>query len=106
MNSQAFETRTREVGGAVSRRTSLLTLGGAALTAVAHPSVSAAKNKKNKSGGTCKKKLTQRCNLNKTQCTSTVTTFCNGDASCIAKLTPCCDECFSNEFLVCFRSKE
>ena len=104
MNTHPLETFTRQVGAAVTRRTSLLTLGGAVLTAAAaHPDVSAARKK---SGNTCKRKSTERCNRNKTQCASSVTTFCNGDASCIAKLTPCCDECFSNAFLVCFSSKE
>jgi hypothetical protein len=92
MNSHALETLTR--------RASLLTLGGAALATVARPSVSAA------SGTTFKDKLKKRCRRNKSRCVDSVTAFCGVSEQCIASVTPCCDECFSGAFFTCFLSKE
>lgn len=101
MNSHAFETLSRQAGAALTRRTSLLTLGGAALVAtVAHPGVAAA------SGSGCRKKLKKRCRQSKTQCVSSVEINCNGDPGCIALTTPCCDECFTGGFLKCLGSVE
>jgi hypothetical protein len=99
MNSQALETATRRAAAAVSRRSSFLTLGGAALAAtMARPDIGEAKKK----GKNCKKKEKQRCNNDTDACISTLTTACMGDATCIAELTPCCETCSANGFLTCF----
>ena len=101
MNSHAFETFSRQAGAALTRRASLLTLGGAALAAtVTHPSTSKA------SGSTFKNKLKKRCQRNKTHCINSVHDFCSGNELCVGSVTPCCDECFSDEFFVCFLTKE
>jgi hypothetical protein len=100
VNSHTFDTLTRQARGGITRRGSLLTLGSAALAAtMANPGVSVA------SGGGFKKKLKKRCGQNKTRCKESVVTICDGAELCIASFTPCCDECFSNPFLICFLSK-
>jgi hypothetical protein len=99
VNSHTFDTITRQARSVVTRRASLLTLGGAALAAtVANPGAAAA-------DGGFKKKLKKRCNQNKTNCVNSMDAFCNGVEECIASLTPCCGECFSNPFIICFLSK-
>ena len=101
MNRHAFDTVARQARGMVTRRASLLTLGGAALAAtVANPGVSVA------SGGGFRKKLKERCDQNKIRCVSLVPASCNDDPGCIALTTPCCDECFSGGFLDCIQSIE
>jgi hypothetical protein len=96
MNAQTFESLTRRAA-AVSRRASLATLGGAAMTA-ASSRVSEAK----KGGQSCGKKQKKKCNQNKSDCTAEVVVACNGSSDCVTALTPCCDECFSAGFLTCF----
>ena len=101
MSTRAFDFFTRQAA-AVSRRASLATLGGAALaTTLAKPDVSKAK----KGGQSCGKKQKKKCNNNETQCIATGTAQCNsqgGDpAQCLAIINLCCQECFSNDFLVC-----
>jgi hypothetical protein len=98
MITQAFESVTRQAAAAVSRRTSLLTLGGAALAAsIATPDVSEAKK-----GKDCKKKEKQRCSKDAAACKTTVIDVCEDEAACLAALTPCCDECSANGFFTCF----
>jgi hypothetical protein len=100
VNSHTFDTLTRQARGVVTRRGSLLTLGGAALAAtMANPGVSVA------SGGGFRKKLKRRCDQNKTKCVSSMNAFCNEVEECIAALAPCCDECFSNPFIIYFLFK-
>jgi hypothetical protein len=100
VNSHTFDTLTRQARGVVTRRGSLLTLGGAALApTMANPGVSVA------SGGGFRKKLKRRCDQNKTKCVSSMHAFCNEVEECIAALAPCCDECFGNPFIICFLSK-
>jgi hypothetical protein len=101
MAARAIDTVMRDVAAGVSRRTSLLTLGGAALAAaVAKPDVSEAKKKK--SGDKCKKKEKQRCSNDAATCRLLLPGGCQGDPDCIALLTPCCDSCSSSKFLSCF----
>jgi hypothetical protein len=101
MSMRAFDTFTRQAGAVVSRRSSLLTIGGAAAAATAiSPVVGDAKKKKNKDK--CKKKEKQRCNNDAEECKDSVVLGCEGNAECIASLTPCCDTCSADGFLVCF----
>jgi hypothetical protein len=101
MNTQAFERLTRRAAATVSRRASLLTLGGAAVAA-ATPGITKAGKKSQSCGG----KLKKRCTQNKTQCIAPLTDICNGSADCIATLSPCCDECFSGGFVACLAAIE
>lgn len=102
MDSQAFETLTRRTAEGISRRSSLLTLGGAALAAtMATPDVSQAKKKK-KSGDKGKEKEKKRCNNDAAACKSTVQSLCDptDPATCLI-LQNCCEECSANGFLEC-----
>lgn len=107
MNSRVFDTFTRHAASVVPRRTSLLTLGGAALAtnaAVAHPGFGAARKK---SGNTCKKKAKQRCANDAAACRARLLAFCEDFPpadECAAPVNPCCDTCSANEFLVCYRA--
>ncbi len=98
MSIRAFDVVTRRAAATVSRRQSLLALGGAALgSVVARPGVATAK----KGGESCGKKQKKKCNQNKGQCIPTLTALCAGSAACLAEGLPCCDECFSATFLTC-----
>lgn len=98
MRTGPFDTVTRHAGAAVSRRTSLLTLGVAPFAAAAtRPDISSAKKK---SGIDCKKKEKQRCTNDAAACRATVTAvFCPGRADYCAKVLPSCDECTADGFL-------
>jgi hypothetical protein len=100
MSMRAFESVTRQAAAAVSRRASLVTLGGAALAAVAtKPGVSEAKKKK--SGNASKKKAKQRCSRDAAVCKAELPAACNGIAECVALLTPCCETCSAGGFVTC-----
>jgi hypothetical protein len=99
VSEQIIDTITRRAAGAVSRRTSLLALGGMALVAVtAAPSAAKGgkkgkKPKKRKGGngsdGTGFGPLAQaRCASQVDQCRAIVTDLCE-DAECLGKIVCC-----------------
>jgi hypothetical protein len=100
MSTSAFETLTRQAADAVSRRSSLLTLGGAAVAAgVTNTGVSDAKKKKGKD---CKKKEKQRCNNDAAACKATIQPLCDpGDPASCLEAQACCEECSADGFLTC-----
>lgn len=98
MRTQRFDVLSRNVAAGVSRRASLLTLAGAAATAMsAMPRPSAAR----KGGRSCGKKQQKHCRSNRSDCLAQVPAACQKDAECQTLLSPCCDECFSAAFLGC-----
>lgn len=103
MNSTAFDTVMRRLGEGVSRRGSLLTLGGAAVAAtMASPDVSGAKKKGKKKGQDCKNKEKQRCNKDAEACKDTIQPLCDpGDPATCLILQNCCEECSANGFIEC-----
>jgi hypothetical protein len=99
MSTHAFDAVTRRAAAGISRRSSLLTLGGAALAAtLAGPQLGVAKKKKGKD---CKKKEKQRCTNDAAACRTTILINCEDPAGC-PEFLPCCDECSANGFLTCF----
>lgn len=96
----------------LSRRRSLLTLGGAAmaLTAAAavEPGYARKKNKnKNKNGrkgkgANCQKLEEERCANDTAACKATLQPLCNEDnvAECLA-IQACCEQCSAGGFLTC-----
>jgi hypothetical protein len=100
MSMSAFDAFTREAAAGVSRRGSLLTLGGAALAAgVTNAGVSEAKKKK---GKVCKKKEKQRCNNDAAACKTTLQPLCDpGDPAACLQAQACCEECSADGILTC-----
>lgn len=99
MSTPAFDAVTRRAAG-LSRRGSLLTLGGAALAAgLAVPRLGDAKKKKKK-GKDCKKKEQQRCNNDISACETTVLINCQDPEGCPEALL-CCQSCSASGFLSC-----
>lgn len=96
MSTATFDAFTRRAADGVSRRASLMTLGGAVLAAVAaNPTIAEAKkNKKTKKKA--KMKAKQQCQQQVAECQTSIQTFCqqqfnNGSASgCESLLQPCC----------------
>jgi GH24 family phage-related lysozyme (muramidase) len=92
MNANAFDAFTRRTAAAVSRRKSLLTIGGAALGAtVAAPFVVEADLKKKE----CKKKCKKKCETQVEQCENEVRQLCNDlgaelEQECRDALLDCC----------------
>jgi hypothetical protein len=73
VNNRIVDTFTRDTASAVSRRTSLLTLGGGALAAMTGPAIAAAgKSGKNAS----RKNADKRCKRQKVQCLSAIAEYC------------------------------
>jgi hypothetical protein len=100
MSTHAFDTITQRAAVGLSRRSSLLTLGGAALAAtIAAPDLSEAKKKK---GPDCKKKEKQRCNSDAAACKSTINAICELEPAQCAAVLACCDTCSAAGFLTCF----
>ncbi len=99
----------------LSRRRSLLTLGGAVFAATAAAAVepgSANKRKKNGrkgSGADCQTQEQQRCGNDATECKATVQILCTvedvGVQQCLA-IRECCEECSAGGFLTCFRAAQ
>jgi hypothetical protein len=99
MNGTAFDTITLRAAAAISRRSSLLTLGGAALgVTLAAPLVAEA--------GKAGKKARKKCKKQVGKCKTVVAEFCStieadtrsrqviasgGEAECLAVLNPCCE---------------
>ena len=95
---QLFDALSHNVAAGVSRRASLLALGGTAAAAMsAMPRTSEAK----KGGQSCGKGQQQRCRSIWGDCLAQVPVACQNDAECQALLSLCCDECFSTAFLRC-----
>jgi hypothetical protein len=92
MNANAFDAFTRRTAAAVSRRKSLLTIGGAALGAtVAAPFLAEADLKKKE----CKKKCKKKCKNQVEQCENEVRQLCNDlgaelEQECRDALLDCC----------------
>jgi hypothetical protein len=98
MRTHAFDAVTRRHAAGVSRRSSVLTLGGAALAAaIATPELSHAKKKKGKD---CKKKEKQRCSNDIEACETTINLSCNDPAGCPEALL-CCQSCSAEGFFEC-----
>lgn len=101
MNDRIFDTVTRDAATAVTRRASLLSIGGAALAAaMAVPAIAEA----GKSG---KKNADKRCKKQKSQCLAAFAEFCASleePQICEAFLSPCCEpltRCNAGEAITC-----
>jgi hypothetical protein len=94
MSEHTFDAFTRH---AATRRTSLATLAGAAMTAglLTQIGLAAKDNKDKQKAKKAKKKLQKRCNQQKAQCQ---TALIGADAQ--AALA-CCNSCFSGDFFAC-----
>lgn len=101
MNGSAFDAFARHAAAAVSRRTSLLTLGGAALTAAIAAPVAANANE-------ARKKVKKKCKKQGKQCRSATIEVCEGNQNCVDSLVPCCAflaRCKAGAYLDCFFSQ-
>jgi hypothetical protein len=99
MSENAFDVFTRDIGDAVSRRASLMTLGGAALVAAlaGAPAAEAKKNnnkKAKKAKKRARRRLQQTCDAQPGQCQTAVQAFCANQGmrsqSCLQQLSRCC----------------
>jgi hypothetical protein len=101
VSEEIIDTVSRHAAGAVSRRVSLLALGGMALAAMTAVPAAAKGGKKGKKGKKRKggaggssnagEQLVQaRCASQVDQCRTSFTPVCQGDAGCLARLS-CCD---------------
>jgi hypothetical protein len=93
MTQQRFDGFTHRAAGAVSRRQSLLALGGAALAAgLAAPATAEAKKNPAKKA---KNKVERTCNRTKERCRTVLASLGEG------KALPCCERCLTSDFLIC-----
>ena len=83
MNDNTFDSITRHAAVTVSRRMSLLALGGAGLTAAAAPTMAA--------GGKAGKKARKLCRRQREQCRAFFVERCQGSQNCLEALLPCCE---------------
>ena len=100
MRTHVLNLLTRRAASQVTRRHSLLTLGGAALsaTAIAQPERASARKKKGKD---CGKKERQRCNADAETCRSLILAQCELDPAGCQALAACCDTCSADGLLRC-----
>jgi hypothetical protein len=100
MSEQSFDAFTRRAAQAVSRRQSLMALGGATLAAAAaKPSIAEAKKNKNKKA---KKKAKKKCKQQVPQCEAAV-----AQANGIPQQIQCCQflsNCNAGSFVQCIAS--
>ena len=90
MNGIGFDAVARRAAAVVSRRTSLLALGGLALGA-ATQSAPVGANKKKKKKKDRDDNGNQRCQNQKQQCLDSVEDSCNDNVPCENACKPCCD---------------
>jgi ribulose kinase len=86
MHGATFDALTRRTATAVSRRSSLVALGGAALGTAAAPW--------HASAGKAGKKAKKKCRKQVNKCKNAVRDYCNTLMSfeeCLDELLPCCD---------------
>ena len=96
MSEQHFDAFTRRAAQAVSRRSSLMALGGATLAAVvAKPAITDAK--KNKSNKKAKKKARKKCKKQVGQCE----TFLGAQFPQGLQCCPFLSNCDTTQFLSC-----
>ena len=112
MSEEIIDTVSRRAADAVSRRASLLALGGMALAAVATSPAAAKAGKRGKrrkkrkgdSGNIAEQLIQARCASQGDQCRTIFAQICNGGADCLASLR-CCDSfatCDAVGALSCF----
>ncbi|HYI14929.1 MAG TPA: hypothetical protein VEX37_06040 [Thermomicrobiales bacterium] len=102
MREHVFDRLTRGTAGALSRRQSLMTLGGAALAnaLAGSPAVQAGKDSKK-----VKKRFKKKCKRQVDPCELALTVLCQGQAACMAMVLPCCSTlktCKAGTSLDCF----
>lgn len=89
----------------LSRRRSLLLLGGAVATTltVAEP-VAARKNRRQRKGADCQKRERQRCSNDAGACKASVLPLCSplNPDGCLT-IQACCEACSADGFLTCIR---
>ena len=91
MTEQTFDAMTQRVAG-ISRRRSLLTLGGAGLaTALAGRTL----------GVEAKSSKKKQCKKQTKKCKKLVKNFCGVDQGCLGALQPCCSPCKVNKAVKC-----
>jgi hypothetical protein len=105
MREHVFNRFTRVAAGAVSRRQSLMTLGGASVTAaIGKPSIVMAGKESKK----VRKRYKKKCKRQIDPCELALTVLCQGQAACMATVLPCCSSlktCKAGTSLDCFFSQ-
>jgi hypothetical protein len=97
MHAPSIDDLALRAATAVTRRRSLLALGGAALAAnVASRTGLTAQDKDKQKAKKAKKKARQRCNQQKAQCRAAG----GGDFAMFG----CCESCYADDFLACLIS--
>lgn len=89
MSKEAFDAVTRQAADAMSRRKSMLALGGLALAAsLAEPPAALGKKKKRRA----KKQVRKKCRRQVRDCRNFFSGFCGGIPECEEEFYPCCEE--------------
>lgn len=104
MSELTFDAFSRHAARAVTRRASMLALGGTALTAVFAAALPAGgKSRKRKKGKKGKKDINQLCARQVAQCRTAIVTICSGD-TCPVIIEVCCPllgTCQNSAFFDC-----
>jgi hypothetical protein len=106
VSERAFDAFTRHAADAVSRRTSLLALGGSALAASLAEPVTA-KKKVATDKQNAKKQVKKKCRRQVRACQTFFSGFCSGIPECEEEFFPCCDslaQCDAAGMLTCLFS--
>jgi hypothetical protein len=98
MREHAFDTFTRGTTDALSRRHSLMTLGGAALAAGLAGAVGT--EAKQNPAKKVKKKNKKKCNQEREECRNLVLAL-ERPPEIEAAFLACCENCFAGDFAVC-----
>lgn len=100
LSERAFDTFARRAADAVSRRNSILALGGAALAAAVMTEPTSSRRK-------AKKQVKKKCKRQVAPCRAFFAGLCLGDLDCQDALFPCCDhlaQCDSGAMFECMFS--
>jgi hypothetical protein len=112
MHEQTVEVLSRRAAASMSRRGSLLSLGGALVAAISAPSLAQAKKNTKKGKKKAKRKAAERienqanlvCQSQVAGCRAQILAVCNAPGSVCAAVANCCSSlgtCNATEFFTC-----
>lgn len=102
VKKNTFDAVTREAADAISRRKSMMALGGMALAAALAETKSVSGKKKR-----AKKQVKKKCKRQVLACRNFFSGFCTGIPECEDEFFPCCDQlatCDAGGMLTCLFS--
>lgn len=76
----------------------------AALSRVTSDANTGVSDARKQPGKKCRKRERQRCNNDAAACKAQLPAACDNDPECVVAVTPCCETCSADGFLICLNA--